>query len=112
MIDVDPSLAPEKQARAKFLLDTAELMALPCFRRWAWHLIEDGSWCAAFGHGADTKDPNAMYFALGRREVGSLLMQLLMGVGADKYKQMLTEAISLKVQRDTAYEAEMKKRGE
>lgn len=107
---IDPPLPPAEAARAKFEEDLGELMKLPRFRRWLWHLAEDPGWCAMNAYGADTRNPNAMYVHAGKREIGVDLLQAAIAVNGELYKQMFLEAANLKMQRELR--AELKQREE
>ena len=108
---IDPPLSPEDAARAKFAEDFGELMKVPTFRRWLWHVIEDPDWCAAFAYGANTRDPNAMYVHAGKREVGMELVKAAMAADNEGYKRMFLEATNLKVQRELRWELKQKEGG-
>lgn len=93
---LEPPLRADEKARAKFLEDTAELMRSSVFRRWVWHLIDFRLWCASFMCRNEPEEP----FTGGKRWIGLSLQALLMGVATEGYKQMLLEAMNLKLQRE------------
>lgn len=113
-------ISPEQKARARFLEDFAEMMKLAQFRRWLFHLIEDSGWCGSGLYGADFENPNKMYFAAAKRELGVELNMTAMAVAdelymkmvrrgdprVDNHQKMLDEARNLKLTRELRAEVE------
>ncbi len=105
MADDLPPPTPEQQAAQQFKQDVSELLTLPTFRRFLWHLLDSSEWSRA--HGLSSVGPSGhllieherVFFAEGRRSIGVELSAFVRSLHPRAYMQMIQEALGMRLRQ-------------